>query len=104
MGGPDGVWDDLEDAGYLKPDKVAYGAVITLAGSGSAWYPATGYINVSGQPTMNLQYGTYWSCKTNSQYASILEIYLVNGYQADFNGICGGKVRAEGRSVRCVAE
>ena len=104
MGGPDGVWDDLEDAGYLKPDKVAYGAVITLAGSGSAWYPATGYINVSGQPTMNLQYGTYWSCKTNSQYASILEIYLVDGYQADVNGICGGKVRAEGRSVRCVAE
>ena len=104
MGGPDGMWDDLEDPGYLAPDKIGYGAVISLSGSGNAWYPATGYINVSGQPTMNRQYGSYWSCKTNSQYASILEIYLVDGYQADVNGICGGKVRAEGRSVRCVAE
>ena len=104
LGGIGGAWDKLAESGSLSPDKISYGAVISLSNSGNAWYPATGYRNVSGQPTMNRQYGSYWSSKTNSQYGYILEIYLVTGYQASVNGVCDGKVRAEGRSVRCVAE
>lgn len=104
LGGVDGAWDGLKKSGCIAADQIAHGAVITLSGSGNAWYPAPGYINISGILTMNGQYGMYCSSKTNSQFTSILEIYLVNGSPASVNDICSGKVRAEGRSLRCVAE
>ena len=104
LGGVDGVWDGLKKSGCIAADQIAHGAVVTLSGSGNAWYPAPGYINISGILTMNGQYGMYCSSKTNSQFTSILEIYLVNGSPASVNDICSGKVRAEGRSLRCVAE
>lgn len=101
MGGPGGLWDNLE----IKLDKAEGGVLIPLSSGGNSWYPATGYrANASGLLTMNGKYGMYCSCKTNSQYTSVLEINLSDSGKEYVNAICGGKARAEGRSVRCVAE
>ncbi|MBR3075297.1 MAG: hypothetical protein IKH11_06050 [Bacteroidales bacterium] len=99
------AWTDVpEYPMYRSPYE--YGSYFSLDQSTErAWYPMNGFLDPSSGTIMRVgQYALYWSCSPSSNNSYGLSIMADQNGNVSVNATQYGKPRAEGHSIRCIAE
>ena len=99
----DEAWNGVEYQ-RVQSSSEGYGAYFNTVAGSRAWYPNTGYLNMSGVLCEVGQYSLYWSCNPTGVASYGMELsrnsqgaYTLNPYQS-------GKNRGEGHAVRCIED